>query len=98
VHANSQVRVHLGGGRTRFTATAGVDDEVGDNGSVSFRVIADGRSLTTTPVLRGSDPGTRVDVDVTGARWLDLLVDGDGDVSADHADWADAKLTCEDGA
>jgi hypothetical protein len=98
VHANSKVRVYLGGGCTRFTATAGVDDEVGDNGSVSFQVIADGRTLATTPVLYGSDGGTPVDVDVTGARWLDLLVDGDGDVSTDHADWADAKLTCGGGA
>ncbi|MEU1933348.1 beta-galactosidase [Streptomyces coeruleorubidus] len=94
VHANSQIRVYLGGGCTRFTATAGVDDEVGDGGSVSFKVIADGRSLATTPVVRGSDGGTDIDVDVTGARWLDLLVDGDGDVSSDHADWAEAKLTC----
>ncbi|MBI0292931.1 beta-galactosidase [Streptomyces sp. PRKS01-29] len=97
VHANSQIRVYPGGGCTRFTATAGVDDEVGDNGSVSFQVIADGRSLTTSPVVRGSDGGTDIDVDVTGARWLDLLVDGDGDVSTDHADWADAKLTCTGG-
>ncbi|MER7564787.1 beta-galactosidase [Streptomyces sp. NPDC097941] len=98
VHANSQVRVYLGGGCTRFTATAGVDDEVGDGGSVSFRVVADGRSLATTPVVRGSDGGTGIDVDVTGARWLDLSVDGDGDVSSDHADWADARLSCGDGA
>lgn len=98
VHANSQVRVYLGGGCTRFTATAGVDDEVGDNGSVSFTVIADGRSLFDSPVRYGSDGGATVDVDVTGARWLDLLVDGDGDVSTDHADWADAKLTCGGGA
>jgi beta-galactosidase len=34
---------------------------------------------------------------VTGARWLDLTVDGGGDVSADHADWADARLTCAGG-
>ncbi|WSQ06869.1 beta-galactosidase [Streptomyces sp. NBC_01231] len=98
VHANSQVRVYLGGGCTRFTATAGVDDEVGDGGSVTFQVIADGRSLTTTPVVRGSDGGTGIDVDVTDARWLDLLVDGAGDVSSDHSDWADAKLTCAGGA
>ncbi|MEU1190814.1 beta-galactosidase [Streptomyces sp. NPDC005859] len=98
VHANSQIRIYLGGGCTRFTATAGVDDEVGDGGSVSFQVIADGCSLATTPVVRGSDGGTDIDVDVTDARWLDLLVDGAGDVSSDHADWADAKLTCAGGA
>ncbi|NGO43883.1 cellulase family glycosylhydrolase [Streptomyces sp. YC419] len=97
VHANSQVRVYLGGGCTRFTAIAGVDDEVADNGSVAFQVIADGRSLFDSPVLYGSDGGAAVDVDVSGARWLDLLVDGDGDVSTDHADWADARLTCGGG-
>ncbi|MFJ1970212.1 beta-galactosidase [Streptomyces sp. NPDC087903] len=97
VHAQSQVRVYLGGGCTRLTATAGVDDEVGDGGSVSFQVIADGRTLLTTPVLDGSDSGTAIDLDVTGARWLDLLVDGGGDVSGDHADWADAKVTCSAG-
>jgi beta-galactosidase len=97
VHADSQVRVYLGGACTWFTATAGVDDEVGDGGSVSFRAVADGRVLFTSPVLYGSDGGTPVDVDVTGARWLDLTVDGGGDVSADHADWADARLTCAGG-
>lgn len=98
VHANSQVRVYLGGGCTRFTAVAGVDDEVGDGGSVSFRVVADGRTLAATPVVSGSDGGTNLDVDVTGARWLDLLVDGGGDVSSDHADWANAQLTCAGGS
>ncbi|WP_405825788.1 beta-galactosidase [Streptomyces sp. NBC_01390] len=98
VHADSRVRVYLGGGCTRFTAVAGVDDEVGDGGSVSFSVIADGRTLTTTPVVSGADGGTTVDVDVSGARWLDLGVDGNGDVSSDHADWANAELTCAGGS
>ncbi|MER7690327.1 beta-galactosidase [Streptomyces sp. NPDC097610] len=97
VHADSRVRVYLGGVCTRFTATAGVDDEVGDSGSVSFQVAADGRTLLDSPVRYGSDDGTAVDVDVTGARWLDLRVDGGGDVSSDHADWADAKVTCSGG-
>jgi len=97
VHADSQVRVYLGGACTRFTAGVGVDDEVGDNGSVSFKVTADGRDLYTSPTIQGSDAGTPVDVDVTGARWLDLTVDSGGDVSTDHADWADAHLTCTGG-
>ncbi|MET7781978.1 beta-galactosidase [Streptomyces sp. NPDC005388] len=97
VHADSQVRVYLGGVCTRFTATVGVDDEVGDGGSVSFKVTADGRDLFTSPTFLGSDGGTPVDVDVTGARWLDLTVDGGGDISADHSDWAGAHLTCTGG-
>lgn len=91
------VHVYLGGACTRFTATVGVDDEVGDGGSASFRAVADGRALFTSPVRYGPDGGTPVDVDVTGARRLDLTVDGGGDISADHADWADARLTCRGG-
>jgi alpha-glucosidase len=36
-----------------------------------------------------------VDVDVSGAQQLDLIIGdgGDGD-GTDHGDWADARLTC----
>lgn len=50
-----------------------------------------------TPVLRGSDPGTPVDVEATGTRRLDLTVDSGGDNSTDHADWAAAHLSCTGG-
>ncbi|MCZ0999613.1 hypothetical protein O1M63_18300 [Streptomyces mirabilis] len=36
-------------------------------------------------------------MDVTGAGWLDLLADGGGDISSDHADWAAGRLTCTGG-
>ncbi|GAB3978899.1 beta-galactosidase [Actinoallomurus acanthiterrae] len=95
VHGPSQVRVYLGGGCTRFTATVGVDDEVGDGGSVTFQVVADGQVRYDGPVVRGSDPGTDIGVDVTGTRWLDLVVtNGGDDATQDHADWADAKVSC----
>ncbi|MGP3983187.1 beta-galactosidase [Streptomyces sp. KR80] len=97
VHADSRVRVYLGGACTRFTAVVGVDDEVGTGGSVTFKVTADRRDLHTSPVRYGPDDGMPVDVDVTGTRWLDLTVDGGGDISTDHADWAAAKLTCAGG-
>jgi len=36
-----------------------------------------------------------IDVDVTGATILDLVVgDGGNGNGTDHADWADARLTC----
>jgi beta-galactosidase len=39
-----------------------------------------------------------IDVDVTGARRLELVVPDAGDGNAlDHPDWADAKLTCGGG-
>jgi hypothetical protein len=95
VHANGDVSVYLGGNCTRYTATVGVDDEVGGGGSVTFSVVADGRTLTTTPVLTGSSASVPIDVDVTGAQQLDLLIGDGGDGNgSDHGDWADARLVC----
>jgi alpha-glucosidase len=94
VHAASEVVVELDGGYKRFTAAVGVDDEVGGKGSVSFEVLADGRSLAVTDVLDGADEARRIDVDVTGVQRLTLRVTDGGDgVDSDHADWADARLT-----
>jgi hypothetical protein len=43
----------------------------------------------------GSIAGTAVDVDVTGTNRLTLVVtDGGDSIEYDHADWADATITC----
>jgi len=95
VHANGDVSVYLGGNCSRYTATVGVDDEVGGAGSITFSVVGDGRTLTTTPVLTGSAASVPIDVDVSGVQQLDLLIgDGGNGNSSDHGDWADAKLVC----
>jgi len=94
-NAVSDVAVYLGGRCGRFTATVGMDDEKGDNGSVTFSVVLDGRTLTTTPTVTGSTPAVSVDVPVTGGQVLDLIVDDAGDGNGnDHGDWADPVLTC----
>ena len=56
-HANSIFRIALGGKAERFTATVGVDDEVGKQGSVVFKVTGDGKTLWESGVLRGRRPG-----------------------------------------
>ena len=95
VHANGDVALYLDGHCTRFTAVAGVDDEVGNAGSVSFSVIADGRTLLSTPTVTGAEAGIPIDVDITGATIVDLIVgDGGNGNGNDHADWAAARLTC----
>ncbi len=95
-NAVSDVALYLGGNCTRFTATVGVDDEVGSAGSITFSVIADGNTLTTTPLLRGSSASVAIDEDVTGAQRLDLVTGDGGDGNGnDHGDWANAQLVCK---
>lgn len=94
-HATSNILIYTGGACGTFIATVGVDDEVGDNGSVTFEVWADGRKITETGVLRGTDPGHALSADVTGADEVELRITQAGDGPGfDHADWADAILTC----
>lgn len=94
-HAPSRVTIYLGGACSTFTAQVGVDDEVGDRGSVSFRVLGDGTELAATGTLRGADGAQGVTADVAGVDELALEVaDGGDGISYDHADWADAKVSC----
>ncbi len=95
VHAHSSLRYALGGNCTAFTASVGVDDEVGSRGSVIFQVYTDGTLAYQSPLLTGASPTQAVQVDVSGKQELRLVVtDGGDNIDYDHADWADAKVTC----
>jgi alpha-glucosidase len=49
----------------------------------------------TSDLLTGTSPTVPVSVDVTGGQTLSLQVTDSGDgVTSDHADWAEAKLSC----
>jgi len=93
-HAPSDVPFALSGRCSRFSALVGVDDEMKDGGSVSFQVWGDGTLLTETPVLTGADVALSLDVDVSGVQALRLVADTGGTEGSDHADWADARVTC----
>ena len=97
-HANSTFRIALGGKGERFTATVGVDDEIGQSGSVVFKVAGDGKTLWESGVLRGGDPAKEVSVALNGVKILLLTVGDAGDgMNYDHADWADAKIVMTEG-
>jgi hypothetical protein len=94
-HAPSEIVLALDGRCERFTATVGVNDGRGSNGSVAFRVLADGREVAATPVVTGASAPVALDVDVTGAQRLALVVTTGGDNNNhDHADWGNARVTC----
>ena len=92
----SDVQLYLAGQCSRLTASVGVDDETGGAGTVTFSVIADGKTLVTTPTIRGGQGAAPIDVDVSGAQVIDLKAGDAGDGNGnDHADWGMPTLTCE---
>lgn len=93
-HANSMILLDLDGGAERFTATVGVDDEVGEaRGTVEFLVYADGEQIWSSGIMQGGDSPKPVDLNVIGIDQLRLVVTDAGDhIHYDHADWAEAAL------
>ncbi|MGW5654366.1 NPCBM/NEW2 domain-containing protein [Streptomyces humi] len=94
-HAASDVEYFTGKSCEKVTAEVGVDDEESANGTVSFEVWADGRKVAATGVLTTDMAAQSLTADVTGAEVVRLVVTDGGDgITSDHADWADAKITC----
>ncbi|MET8331261.1 endo-alpha-N-acetylgalactosaminidase family protein [Streptomyces sp. NPDC005181] len=94
-HAPATIRYYLGGMCTSFTAEVGVDDVQKTAGSVQFSVRADGTEKVKSPVLKAADTAWSLTADVTGAKYVELVVADGGDGNGnDHADWGDARFHC----
>ncbi len=97
-HANSTFRIALNGNAERFIASVGIDDEVGQRGSVVFKITGDRKTLWESGTMRGGGPAKEISVDLHGVKVLILSVTDAGDgINYDHADWADAQITMTDG-
>jgi alpha-galactosidase len=95
VHAPSSIAYFTGGRCTAVTAMVGMDDEEGAVGSATFQIWADGRQIADSGVLTNAMAAAPLTADVTGAQVVTLTVTDGGDgTTSDHADWADAQITC----
>jgi alpha-galactosidase len=93
-HAQSALYLNLKGGTDKFSASVGVDAEVGpDRGSVEFSVLGDGKVLWHSGVMKSGDSAKALEVNLAGVKVLGLMVSDGGDgITFDHADWADARF------
>jgi len=97
VHSVSEIEYALNGQFKRFKADIGIDECVGNSGSVRFKVCVDGAVVYQHGNVYGSDAAIAVDIDVLNAQVLRLVVDDAVDgATNDCADWADARLTRPD--
>jgi alpha-galactosidase len=85
----NELIIDLKGQATRFLAVVGLNDNAGRQGSVTVEIWLDNKKVLISDVLKVGSPPLKVDVDLTGARFLELLIDDGNDVSTgDYADWA----------
>lgn len=94
VHSRCALEYVLGGRYRSFAAVIGIDDSAGGRGSVTFRVLADGKELFKREKTGASKPEP-ISLPMDGVERLRLEVDfgADGLDVGDHADWADARVS-----
>ena len=79
-----------------FSATVGIDDEVGAAGSSAFVVFVDEIQVFASGLMTGASASQSFTVPVAGASTLRIVqTDGSNGNTSDHGDWADAKLTLQ---
>lgn len=94
-HGRSEIRYAVPAGCSRFTASVGVDDEVGSRGSMAFQVFVGTTRLYDSGTMTGLSATKLVDLAVSGGAELRLVIaDAADGVDYDHGDWAAARLTC----
>lgn len=91
VRARSALGYTLDGGFRRFQATLGLDAASLGLGAVRAEVEVDGKKVKEV-ALKGTDPPQAIDLDVSGAKELRLLVTWAGFGQSDFADWGSARL------
>lgn len=95
----NELIVDLKGQATRFVAIVGLDDLVTGQGSVNVEVWVDDRNRFKSRVLKSGDAPELVDIDLTGARFMELVIDDGDDVSTgDNADWGGGLIYLKPGA
>ncbi|MEW4569700.1 NPCBM/NEW2 domain-containing protein [Tautonia sp. JC769] len=94
VAAPSRIELGLDGRFSRFTTDMGVDDAVGNRGSVTFEIWADDEKLFDSGTMTGGSTTKSISVDVTGKHLLEMIVTDAGDGRfKDSAAWAGARLS-----
>jgi alpha-galactosidase len=89
----NELIVDLEAQATRFVSMVGLDDLASGEASVRVEVWVDNRKRFESGVMRPGDAPRFVDVDLTGARFLELAIDdGDDTSNGDYADWGGALI------
>ena len=92
-HAEGVMYVALDGQAKRFQAMVGINDKAGGPGSASIKIYSDSTLLFESSVFRVGDAPIPVDIDISGAKQMMLIMkDGGDDVSFDHVNLADARF------
>jgi hypothetical protein len=93
VHSRSVLTYDVPQGFRQLAATIGIDEAVGSQGNVIFRVLADGKEVFNSGPVTGRDVPRPLLASIGGARQIQLIVEFGDDLDiGDQADWAEVRL------
>lgn len=93
MHALSRITYYLGGKCSSFTAEVGL--EAGFSGNVIFRVVGDDADLYQSRTFTPGFAPEKLNVDLTGRQYVDLVVEAPGSINGAHGVWGAATFHCE---
>ncbi len=89
----SRVVYFLGGGYDAFSGVVGIDDAADARASAIFRVVADGQTLFTSPVMHAGQAAISFTARVRGKTRLELLTtDAEDGSDSDYGVWGNPYL------
>ncbi|MBP7557857.1 MAG: NPCBM/NEW2 domain-containing protein [Chitinophagaceae bacterium] len=92
-HSVSRYMLKLDGKATSISGYVGADDRNDYAGAMEFKILADGKVIWTSNIMRKGMPALRFNVDLTGKQQIVLMVTEGGDgIMYDHADWLEVKI------
>ncbi len=92
LHSRTELVYRVPSKSRKFLALAGIDDSVGSEGHVAFKISGDGKELYIGN-FSGLDKAVPLEIDITGVRKMTILVDYGQDLDiGDYFDLADARI------
>ena len=92
-HSISRFMLKLGGKATLISGYAGADDHNDYSSDMAFSILADGKTVWSSGILRKGMAAMHFSVDLAGVQQIVLLVSEGGDgIMYDHADWLNVKI------
>ncbi len=96
LHASGQTLLELDGQYQTFSAQIGIHKQPQNAGTVHFTVLADGKKVYKSGLLRNGDKPKPIEINVKGVQMLELVVDDASDgVMCDAFDLCDARLVVD---
>ncbi len=93
IHAPSQTLIELGGMYERFEAQVGVQKQQYDSASIRMSILADGKRIYQSKIMRNGDKPVALSLKVKGVQMMQILTDDAGDgLSCDMPVLCDARF------